>query len=236
MIFELLPGNTTGEPRKVSVWRLEKADAATVGSGRSFSTLNSAVMPASSPWTTLTTRPVYDNPWISVRHDEVRNPGGGHNDYGVVHFKNLAIGVVPVDAEGYTWLVGQHRYVLDRYEWEIPEGGCPLGTDPVATAHRELKEETGLTAGRMLPLLDFNLSNSVTDEYGIAYLALDLTVGEAEPEETEDLTLRRLPLSEAIALTLDGTIRDSVSIMALQRVALLQHRGELPDFGRGGEG
>ena len=197
---------------------------------------NRIKMPTPSPWKTLSAETAYENPWIRVRHSEVINPGGGRNVYGVVHFKNLAIGVVPVDKAGYTYLVGQHRYVLDRYEWEIPEGGCPVGTDPLATAHRELLEETGLRAGRMEQLLDFNLSNSVTDEYGIAYLATDLTQGEAEPEETEDITVRRLPLTEAIAMTMNGEIKDALSILALQRVALLKQAGQLPDFGGGGEG
>ena len=174
-----------------------------------------------NPWTTKQRRTAYENPWLRVEHRDVITPGGSNGIYGVVHFKNYAIGVVPVDAEGYTYLVGQYRYVLEQYGWEIPEGGCPVGTDPLATARRELAEETGLRAGRWEKLLDFHLSNSVTDEYGVLYLATDLAQGEAEPEDTEELTVRRVHLSEAVAMVMDGGIKDAMSIMALQRVALL---------------
>lgn len=173
-------------------------------------------------WKTLTRDIRYDNPWIQVTHREVINPTGGRGIYGVVHFKNWAIGVVPIDADGYTWLVGQYRYPLDCYSWEIPEGGCPVGENPLLAAQRELREETGLAAGRWTKLLDFHLSNSVSDEYGILYLAEDLTPGEAEPEDTEDLQLRRLPLAEAIDMVMRGEITDAMSVMALQRVALMR--------------
>lgn len=174
-----------------------------------------------NPWKTLKTTVPYENPWIRIDHNEVLNPAGNPGIYGVIHFKNHAIGIVPVDDEGYTWLVGQYRYALGSYEWEIPEGGCPVGTDPLATAKRELKEETGLVASEWTQIMEFHLSNSVTDEFGVAYLAKGLTQKNAEPEETEDLTLRRLPLAEAIQMTLDGRIKDALSVMALQRVALL---------------
>lgn len=169
-----------------------------------------------NPWTTLSTREVYRNPWIAVSESEVLNPQGGPGIYGVVHFQNRAIGVVPIDDEGYTWLVGQFRYALDTYEWEIPEGGCPAGEDPKAAAHRELLEETGLRAERMDLLLDnIALSNSVTDERGSLYVARGLTAGAAAPEDTEDLRVRRLPLSEAIAMVKKGAITDSLSVIAL---------------------
>ncbi|MCX8210109.1 MAG: 8-oxo-dGTP pyrophosphatase MutT (NUDIX family) [Neolewinella sp.] len=177
-----------------------------------------------NPWKTLTTSVPYDNPWIRIEHHEVLNPSGNLGIYGLVKFKNHAIGIVPVDDEGFTWLVGQYRYALGSYEWEIPEGGCPVGTDTLDTAKRELKEETGLVASEWTKLMDFHLSNSVTNEYGVAYLAKKLSQEVAEPEETEDLTLRRIPLTEAIQMTLDGRIRDALSIMALQRVALLGSR------------
>jgi 8-oxo-dGTP pyrophosphatase MutT (NUDIX family) len=169
-----------------------------------------------NPWTTLSTREVYRNPWIAVSESAVRNPQGGPGIYGVVHFQNRAIGVVPIDEEGCTWLVGQFRYALGTYEWEIPEGGCPLGEAPLAAAHRELLEETGLRAERMELLLDnIALSNSVTDERGTLYVARNLTMGESAPEETEDLRLRRLPLSEAIKMVKKGAITDSLSVIAL---------------------
>lgn len=175
----------------------------------------------SNPWKTLNSEIAYDNPWIQVTHREVLNPAGNPGIYGVVHFKNTAIGIVPLDAEGYTWLVGQYRYTLERYCWEIPEGGGPVGTPPLDSARRELLEETGLSAERWTPLLEIHPSNSVTDEYGIAYLAEGLTQGHAEPEETEQLQLRRLPLREAVDMVLRGEITDALSMAALLKVWVL---------------
>lgn len=173
-----------------------------------------------SPWTTHRTREVYDNPWIRVTESDVTNPGGGEGIYGVVHFKNRAIGVVPVDENGNTWLVGQYRYALDTYEWEIPEGGCPEGEVPLETAKRELQEETGLLAERYEVLLDdIAVSNSVTNERATIYLATGISQTEASPEETEELRIRKLPLSEAIAMAKEGGITDSVSVLALLRIA-----------------
>jgi len=177
-----------------------------------------------NPWKTLTSTVPYENPWIKVEHHEVLTPAGTPGIYGVVQFKNHAIGIVPIDEEGFTWLVGQYRYTLDTYEWEIPAGGCPVGTEPLATAQRELKEETGLVAEQWEQIMDFHLSNSVTDEYGVAFLARGLRQETAAPEETEALQLRKLPLQEAIAMTMDGSIKDALSILALQRVALMQRK------------
>lgn len=175
----------------------------------------------SNPWTTLSSREAYSNPWIGVREDQVLNPAGGRGIYGVVEYKNRAVGVVPVDEHGFTWLVGQWRYAHDRYEWEIPEGGCPPGESSLECARRELMEETGLRAGKIEPLLTgVQLSNSTTNEVCDIFVAYDLLTGEAEPEDTEDLQVWRLPLGEAIAMALDGRIRDSVSILALLRLHL----------------
>lgn len=173
-----------------------------------------------NPWITHDTRVVYDNPWIQVTESDVTNPNGGKGIYGVVHFKNRAIGVVPIDEEEHTWLVGQYRYTLDTYEWEIPEGGCPEGESPLEAAKRELLEETGLTAENYEVLLnDIALSNSVSDERATVFVASRLKHGEANPEETEDLRVRRLPLREAIRMVYDGEITDSVSVIALLRLA-----------------
>lgn len=174
-----------------------------------------------NPWVTKSEQIAYENPWLRLEHHEVINPSGGDGIYGKVHFKNQAVGIVPLDENGYTYLVGQWRYPLGEYQWEIPEGGCPLGTDPLMTARRELKEETGLVANEWMKLLDFHLSNSVTDEYGIAYLARDLKQETAALEPTEDITVKRLPIREAIEMVENGSIKDAVSIMALQKVALL---------------
>lgn len=157
-----------------------------------------------------------------MREDQVLNPSGGPGIYGVVEYKNRAVGVVPVDEEGFTWLVGQWRYAHDRYEWEIPEGGCPPGESTVECARRELMEETGLRAGKIEPLLTgIQLSNSTTNEVCDIFVAKELVAGTSAPEETEQLQVWRLPLKEAIAMALDGRILDSVSVLALLRLHCL---------------
>lgn len=173
-----------------------------------------------NPWITLDEKEVYNNPWIRLTHRNVINPSGGKGIYGVVHFKNLAMGIVPVDEYGNTWLVGQYRYTLNQYSWEIPEGGSPVGTDPLVSAKRELKEEAGITAKKWTRILDFHTSNSVTDEAGIVYLAQDLTIGVAAPEETEELRLLKLPLDEAVEMVYRGEITDLVAVSGLLRAKL----------------
>ncbi|MFM2168149.1 MAG: hypothetical protein RIS79_2520 [Verrucomicrobiota bacterium] len=175
-------------------------------------------------WKTLSTRETYSNPWIRVREDQVLNPCGGPGIYGVVEYKNRAIGVIPVDGEGFTWLVGQWRYCHDRYEWEIPEGGCPAGESPVEAAKRELLEETGIVASQIEPLLTgIQLSNSTSNELCDVFVASGLTFTQPDPEATEQLEVLRLPLAEAIEMARDGRIRDSVSVIGLLALAC---RGE----------
>lgn len=180
-----------------------------------------------NPWKTLSIKQVYDNPWIEVTHREVINPSGGPGIYGMVHFKNVAIGIVPIDEEGYTWLVGQYRYPLECYSWEIPEGGGPAGRPVIESAQIELLEETGIRARRWTPLLEMHVSNSVSDEYAIVYLAQELEFGAAQPEETELLQVRRLHLSEAVEMAMRGEITDSLSLAALLKVNEWVRRGLL---------
>ncbi|MEM9281657.1 MAG: NUDIX hydrolase [Verrucomicrobiota bacterium] len=176
--------------------------------------------PLINPWITHQTREIYDNPWITVTESEITHPGGGDGIYGVVHFKNRAIGVVPIDKEGYTWLVGQYRYTLKSYEWEIPEGGCPETESPEQAAIRELKEETGLIAQKLTLLMDnLALSNSVTNERCSIFVATQLSQQESNPDPTEQLQVKRLPLVEAIRMAEQGEISDAVSVMALLRLA-----------------
>jgi 8-oxo-dGTP pyrophosphatase MutT (NUDIX family) len=173
-----------------------------------------------NPWTVLSSKEVYTNKWISVTEFEVINPGGGKGIYGKVHFKNRAIGVVVLDEELNTYLVGQYRFTLGTYTWEIPEGGGPLNEDPLEAAKRELQEETGIIAGRWDKLLDFHLSNSVSDEYGHVYLARELQFGQATPEETESLEVRKLPFEEAYQMVLRGEITDSLAVAGILRTKL----------------
>ncbi len=190
----------------------------------------------SNPWQTVSSRVAYENAWIHVRHDEVIRPDGQPGIYGVVHYRNLAIGVLPIDDEGFTYLVGQYRYTLDVYSWEIPEGGCPEGEAPLEAAKRELLEETGLIATQWTQLGTAHLSNSVSDEAAIYYLATKLTQFEAQPEGTEKLELMRVPFAEALQMVREGKITDALSVMAIQHYALLSPGyASLPACGRGGE-
>ena len=174
-------------------------------------------------WTTLSGREVYDNPWINVTEYQVINPGGKPGIYGKVHFKNKAIGIVALDEEGNTWLVGQWRYPLNEWSWEIPEGGGPDGSEALASAQRELKEETGLTAKKWTMIQRTHLSNSVSDEEGFIFLAEELTQGENELEDSEaDMKVWKLPFSEALQMVLDGKITDSLKVMGLLRVSKIR--------------
>lgn len=174
-----------------------------------------------NPWRTLSSREVYDNAWITVREDEVVRPDGGPGIYGVVHFKNRAVGVLAVE-DGHVYLVGQYRYTLERYSWEIPEGGCDEGEDTLAAAKRELAEETGLSAESWRRMGEAHTSNSVTDEYAVWYLASGLRQGVQTPDETERLQVRRVTLDEALRMTLTGEITDALSMLAI-----LQYHCEL---------
>lgn len=180
-----------------------------------------------NPWTIIGRHAVYDNPWISLTEFQVLNPGGGNGIYGKVHFKNKAIGIVPLDREHNTYLVGQYRFPLSQYSWELPEGGCPLDTDPLESAKRELEEETGLTANEWTYLQEVHLSNSVSDEHGHIYLARDLQQGIAAPEETEELQVMKLSLDEACRMVTEGKITDSITIIGLLRVQMMIKTGEL---------
>lgn len=181
-----------------------------------------------NPWRRLTRRVAYENAWITVLHDDVTRPDGRPGIYGVVHFANLAIGVVALGEAGDVLLVGQYRYPLDRYSWEIPEGGGAPDETPLEAARRELVEETGYTAAGWRELLRADLSNSVTDEQAIIYLATGLAAGAATPEGTERIATRWASLDEALALVASGEIRDIMTIAALQAVALERSRNGRP--------
>ncbi len=169
-------------------------------------------------WKKLASKIVYDNPWITVREDQVINPGGSENQYGHVHFKNKAVAIVPLDEEVNTWIVGQDRYTLGAYSWEVPMGGATSDENPLAAAKRELKEETGLTAEKWTEIMHLHTSNSITDEEGFVFVAEELSVGEPEFGETEKLEIRKLPLFEAVEMVEHGKITDAVSVAALLRL------------------
>jgi len=176
-----------------------------------------------NPWKTVSAELKYENPWISVTEFGVINPAGKPGIYGKVTFKNKAIGILPVDEEGNTWLVGQWRYPLGHWSWEIPEGGGPLGTDLLESAKRELKEETGLIATNWEMIQHSHLSNSVSDEESFIFLATGITQSETAREDTEaDMKVRKVPFKEAYKMVLEGKITDSISVIAILRVALMK--------------
>lgn len=172
-----------------------------------------------NPWKTQKIKEIYENPWIKVEEHEVINPAGNPGIYGKVHFKNKALGIIPVDNEGNTWLIGQYRYPLDCYSWEIPMGGGPIELDILESAKRELKEETGITAQKWTEVLRIHTSNSVTNEEGFVYLAEELEEGETEFEETEVLAVKKLPFKKALEMVLNGEITDGISIAGILKVA-----------------
>lgn len=184
-------------------------------------------MEENNPWVTTSSNKIYENNWIGLTEHQVINPSGGKGIYGEVHFKNLAIGVLPLDEELNTWIVGQYRFPLKAYSWEIPEGGGPLGTDPLSSAKRELMEETGLKADEWIEIQRMHLSNSVSDELAIIYIARGLEQGVAEPEETEQLVIRKLPFNEAYQMVIDGKITDSMSVAAILKTKILIQEGHL---------
>jgi 8-oxo-dGTP pyrophosphatase MutT (NUDIX family) len=180
-----------------------------------------------NPWQILGERNIYDNKWISVTEYDVINPGGGKGIYGKVHIKNIAIGIVVLDEDLNTYLVGQYRFTLNEYSWEIPEGGGPLGVDPLESAKRELREETGLIAHEWSVIQKLHTSNSITDEFSLVFLARQLEQHDAMPEETEQLAVKKLPFEEAWQMTKKGLITDAISVAAIQRVKLMLLSGEL---------
>lgn len=179
----------------------------------------------SNPWITKTTKQIYENPWINVKEYGVIHPGGKDGIYGVVHFKNIAIGIIPLDEHNNTWLVGQYRYTLNKYSWEIPEGGGKLDVPPIQSAERELLEETGIKAGVWKEIMRMDLSNSVTDEIGIVYIARELTFHDPSPDEDEKLEIRKLPFEEAFNMALSGEITDGLALNAIFKAKFLMEKG-----------
>lgn len=177
-----------------------------------------------NPWKKMSSHIKYDNPWINLTEYQVITPAGKEGIYGKVHFKNIAIGIIALDAEDNTYLVGQYRFPLDLYSWEIPEGGCPVGTDWLTAAKRELKEETGFEANKWTEILQMHVSNSVSDELSVVYVAQELIAGEAEPDETEDLKLLKIPFSEAVVWVMEGKITDAISVAAILKWELLKNK------------
>lgn len=181
-----------------------------------------------NPWITLSSEVPYENAWISVRHDEVLDPSGRKGIYGVVSPRNYALGVLAIHDDATTVLVGQYRYALKRYTWEMPEGGGAKDVDPRISIERELREETGLRASHWEELVTMHLSNSVTDELAITWVAWDLSEVDSEPESTEELALWRVPFADLVSMVWSGAITDSMTVAAVAKLEAMRLRGELP--------
>ena len=180
-----------------------------------------------NPWQILNTREMVDTPWIRVVMHDVIHPGSEKGMYTVTHFKNLAIGILPLDEEMNTWVVGQFRFPLGQYSWEMPEGGGPIGIDPLESARRELKEETGIEARRWTLLNMMHLSNSTTDEVAYLYLARDLSFGESDPEPGEQLEIKKIPFEELYRMVINGEVTDAMTVATVLRVKLMVLEGKL---------
>lgn len=185
------------------------------------------------PWTWLSSRVVYDNPWIAVEERQALNPAGKPAIYGIVRMKRLAVGILPITADGLVHLVGQWRPPLERYSWEMPEGGAEPGEGGEETARRELAEEAGLVAARLQPILWLDLSNSTTDEVGVVFLATGLTPCAKAPEDTEVLAHRVAPFAHVLEEVTTGRIRDSLTVAAVLRAHHMAMTGALdPELAR----
>jgi ADP-ribose pyrophosphatase len=180
-----------------------------------------------NPWTTLSSESVYESPWIGLTKHNVLNPNGNPATYSVVHFKNLAIGILPLDKDYNTYIVGQFRYPINQYSWEMPEGGGHLDVPPLESAKRELHEETGIKAVKWTKIQEMHLSNSVSDEFCILYVAQDLSYGEAEPEDDEKLEVRKLHFDELYKMVQNGEVTDSMTVAGVLKAKLMMLEGKL---------
>jgi len=183
--------------------------------------------PIHNPWQITHCHTAYENPWIRILHHDVINPSGNAGIYGVVDFKNHAVGIIPIDDNGHTWIVGQFRFPTNSYEWEIPEGGANHNEDPTLCATRELQEETGLQARSLTPILHLHLSNSTTNERSTTYLATGITQGTPNPEETELLHIRHLPFTDVVNMVLNGMISDALSVASILQLHTMASTGKL---------
>lgn len=179
-------------------------------------------MGRANPWRRVASRVVYENPWIRVREDEVIRPDGAPGIYGVVETR-LATGVLALTPADEVYLVGQYRYALDIYSWEIVEGGADPGERALEACKRELREEAGLIAAHWAPLGgEIHLTNCHSSERAYLYVATGLRHVGAAPEGTEELEVRKVPFAEALAMVDRGEIQDAVSIMAILRLDRLR--------------
>jgi ADP-ribose pyrophosphatase len=180
-----------------------------------------------NPWKVLSKETKFESPWIKVVKHDVLNPAGNPGEYSTVHFKNIAIGIIPLDTDFSTWIVGQFRFPIDEYSWEIIEGGGKHDVAPLESAKRELMEEAGIVAEKWTLIQKMHLSNSVSDEVALIYIAQDLSFTEAEPEETEELKVQKVPFDELFQMVISGQISDSMSVAGVLKTKILIDEGVL---------
>jgi 8-oxo-dGTP pyrophosphatase MutT (NUDIX family) len=181
-----------------------------------------------NPWTVKRVTRPFENDWFSIDAHDVVRPDGADGTYSVIRVRRMAVGVLPIDDAGRVHLVGQWRFPLGRYSWEMPEGGAEPGEDALECARRELEEETGLSAQTYLQILEMDLSNSLTDERAVLFLATDLREGQSNPEAVEVLQRRTAPFADVLARVVDGRIRDSLTVAAVLRAHHMAVTGQLP--------
>lgn len=184
-------------------------------------------MTAENPWTILSSEIKYDNPWIQIEEHQVLTPAGNSSIYGEVHFKNMAVAIVPLDENYNTYIIGQYRFPMKTFEWEVPEGGCPKGETPLETAKRELREEVGMIANDFQLIQELQMSNCTTDELGYIFVAKGLEFVGTDHEETEVLTIKKIPFVDLFEMAMNGEIRDNLSLTAIYKTKFLLDQGKL---------
>lgn len=178
-------------------------------------------------WKTKSSKLVYDNRWIELEEFQVIDPSGKDTIYSVLNLKSIAVGIIPLDEDLNTWIVGQHRFPFNDYFWEIVEGGGDRNVSTLDSAKRELQEETGIKANKWTELLDMVTSNCATSEKAVVYVARDLSFGEAQPDDEEDLKVLKLPFNELYERALNGEIKDGISLAAIFKLKVLIDKGEI---------
>lgn len=181
-----------------------------------------------NPWTTLEQSEVFSCPYFSVRSDAVRHLGGEAITYSSIRVKKHGVAIAPIDLHGCTILVGQYRYVLDRYTWELPGGGQTIDSPSLDAARNELREETGYHAKHWLQVMNIPIAPGTSDELAVGYVAWGLQSGEAQPEPSEDLSWRTLPFSQAVSMAISGGIDNLNGVGLLLALQVRLARGELP--------
>jgi len=188
-----------------------------------------AGLPKPSPWRNDSEETLFENPWLRLTRHDATAPTGLAADYVVMRPKNVATGVLPIHDDGTVTLVGQQRFALANYSWEMPEGGAPMGEDPFDGVRRELAEEAGLAAEHWRPALTMELSNSVTDEIAMTWLAWGLSPVPVAPDPTEVIAVVRVPFVDLLDEIGRGTVRDAMTVATAYKAHHMATTGELPE-------